>query len=117
MPVPVPVDQLGAELKRVRSRRGLSLRDVAEETGISASTLSRLERGSTPDYDIVDRLAGWLKVSVATGVSPTQAPKTDTEVMQVVEVHLRANKKLSAGTARAIAEAVKLLLASSNPKR
>jgi hypothetical protein len=37
--------------------------------------------------------------------------------MQVVEVHLRANKKLPPTTARAIAEAVKLLLASSNSKR
>jgi transcriptional regulator with XRE-family HTH domain len=108
---------LGAELKRIRSHRRLSLRDVAEETGISASTLSRLERGSTPDFDIVHRLAAWLKVSVATGASPSQTPKTDDEVMQVVEVHLRANKKLPAETARAIAEAVKLLLASSTPKR
>ena len=117
MPVPVPVGQLGAELKRIRSERGLSLRDVAEQTAISASTLSRLERGSTPDFDIVDRLAEWLKISVSTGALQTQTPKTDEEVMQVVEVHLRANKKLPSDTARAIAEAVKLLLGSTNTKR
>lgn len=115
--MPLPVEQLGAELRRIRSQRRLSLRAVAEVTGISASTLSRLERGSTPDYDIVDRLADWLKVSVATGVPPTRLPKTDQEVAQVVEVHLRANKKLSSETARAISEAVRLLLATTNPKR
>src|ERR1700737_2468698 len=117
MAVPVPIGQLGAELKRIRSQRRLSLRDVAEKTGISASTLSRLERGSTPDFDIVDRVAEWLKVSVVTGASLTHTPKTDDEVMQVVEVHLRANKRLPTATARAIAEAVKLLLASSTSKR
>jgi transcriptional regulator with XRE-family HTH domain len=117
MPVPVPVDQLGAELKRIRKQRELSLRDVAAETDISASTLSRFERGSTPDFDVIDRLADWLNVSVISGAVPDRQPRTDEEVMQVVEVHLRANKKLPNETARAIADAVKLLLGSAGGKR
>src|SRR5688572_17170715 len=35
----------GPRLKNLRLRRGITLTDLAEETGISASTLSRLEAG------------------------------------------------------------------------
>jgi transcriptional regulator with XRE-family HTH domain len=39
------LDQVGTRLKRVRTQRGMTLTDVAEATGISKSTLSRLETG------------------------------------------------------------------------
>jgi transcriptional regulator with XRE-family HTH domain len=39
------LDALGPRLKRLRQRRDLSLTDLASETGISVSTLSRLESG------------------------------------------------------------------------
>jgi transcriptional regulator with XRE-family HTH domain len=37
--------QVGPRLRALRQQRGATLRDLAEETGISASTLSRLESG------------------------------------------------------------------------
>ena len=37
--------QVGARLKRLRTQRGMTLTGVAEATGISKSTLSRLETG------------------------------------------------------------------------
>jgi transcriptional regulator with XRE-family HTH domain len=39
------LDAVGPRLKRLRLRRDVTLTDLAEETGISASTLSRLEAG------------------------------------------------------------------------
>jgi len=39
------LDAVGPRLKRLRLRRDITLLDLAEETGISASTLSRLEAG------------------------------------------------------------------------
>src|SRR6478672_8308199 len=39
------LDQVGARLKGIRTRRGMTLTGVAEATGISKSTLSRLETG------------------------------------------------------------------------
>jgi transcriptional regulator with XRE-family HTH domain len=39
------LDAVGPRLKQLRLRRDLTLTDLAEETGISASTLSRLEAG------------------------------------------------------------------------
>lgn len=39
------LDQVGARLKRLRTHRGLTLTGVAAATGISKSTMSRLETG------------------------------------------------------------------------
>jgi len=39
------LDQVGARLHRLRTQRSLSLADVAARTGISKSTMSRLENG------------------------------------------------------------------------
>lgn len=39
------LDAVGPRLKRLRLRRDVTLADLAEETGVSASTLSRLESG------------------------------------------------------------------------
>ncbi len=39
------LEAVGPRLKRLRQRRGTTLSELAEETGISASTLSRLEAG------------------------------------------------------------------------
>ncbi|WP_422769883.1 helix-turn-helix domain-containing protein [Plantactinospora sp. WMMC1484] len=39
------LDAVGPRLKRLRQRRDITLNDLAEETGISISTLSRLEAG------------------------------------------------------------------------
>jgi transcriptional regulator with XRE-family HTH domain len=40
------LDQVPVRLKRIRTRRKMTLTEVANETGISKSTLSRLETGS-----------------------------------------------------------------------
>ena len=39
------LDAVGPRLKHLRQRRDITLNDLAEETGISTSTLSRLEAG------------------------------------------------------------------------
>ncbi|WFE99840.1 XRE family transcriptional regulator [Micromonospora sp. WMMD964] len=39
------LDAVGPRLRQLRQRRNITLTDLAEETGISASTLSRLEAG------------------------------------------------------------------------
>ena len=45
----------------VKSKRGdRNLREVSTETGVSASTLSRVERGKTPDMQTFFILCDWL---------------------------------------------------------
>ena len=52
------LDAVGPRLKRIRSIRGTSLADLAETTGISKSTLSRLETGQRkPSLELLLPLA------------------------------------------------------------
>lgn len=51
---------IGAVLRAYRSKFDIDLRQFAEETGVSYSTLSRIERGGVPDVDTWTRLMVWL---------------------------------------------------------
>jgi transcriptional regulator with XRE-family HTH domain len=52
------LDLVGPRLKRVRSQRGVTLHDLSERTGISKSTLSRLENGQRrPSLELLLPLA------------------------------------------------------------
>jgi transcriptional regulator with XRE-family HTH domain len=42
-----------------RSERGLTWKDVAAQTGVSQSTLTRLGQGRRPDVDSFARLVAW----------------------------------------------------------
>ena len=57
--------ELGRAIKRHREELKLSLRDVADLTQVSASTLSRIENGTgRPDSDNIARLTQWLDMPV-----------------------------------------------------
>ena len=57
--------ELGKAIKRRREELKLSLRDVADVTDVSASTLSRIENGTgRPDADNIARLTQWLDMPV-----------------------------------------------------
>jgi transcriptional regulator with XRE-family HTH domain len=57
------LDQVGPRLKRLRTERGLTLTDVAAATGISKSTLSRLETGQRrPSLELLLPLAQAYRV-------------------------------------------------------
>jgi len=105
MAVTIDIKQLGGELKRQRAERNKTLRDVEDETGISAATLSRIERESgNPEIPIVKKLAAWLGTGVRTGGQAETGVRTDADLRRVIAVHLRANKNLPEKVARAIAE-------------
>lgn len=52
-------------LWQVRTRRGLSLRELAERTQLSKSTLNRIENGKTsPTLDELEVIAGALNCTI-----------------------------------------------------
>ena len=56
--IPDVLAQVGPRLKRLRTRRGMTLTSVAAQTGISKSTLSRLESGQRkPSLELLLPLA------------------------------------------------------------
>jgi len=103
--------ELGRAIKRRREELGLSLRDVADVTNVSASTLSRIENGTgKPDADNIARLTGWLDMPIDRVMSKSTSeveavvyyPHEATP--EIVEAHLRADKKLTPETAKALSE-------------
>lgn len=108
--------RISALIKAKRREQGYGLRAAAEESGLSPSTLSRLERGasaSLPDADTLTKLAAWLGVPIGRLLSenePQGGQETpDLTTPEVVEVHLRADKRLSPKTAQALARMFRLL--------
>jgi len=110
----VNTEELGRAVRRRREELGLSLRDVADETSVSASTLSRIENGTgKPDADNIARLTAWLDVPMERILSGRDS-KTDSSqaviyfpqepTPEIVEAHLRADKNLTPETAAALSE-------------
>jgi transcriptional regulator with XRE-family HTH domain len=57
---------VGPRVKALREAMGLSLRDLAERTGVSAPMLSQVERGETsPTLSVAGRIAGGLELSLS----------------------------------------------------
>ncbi|HEX8142707.1 MAG TPA: helix-turn-helix transcriptional regulator [Pyrinomonadaceae bacterium] len=105
--------ELGRAIQRKRQEQSLSLRDVADETGVSASTLSRIENGTgKPDADNIARLTNWLNVPMERIMGGRQADGEDAAVVyfphestpEIVEAHLRADRNLTPDTAKALSE-------------
>src|SRR5262252_8448846 len=110
----VNTSELGNAVRRRREELNLSLRDVADETGVSASTLSRIENGTgKPDADNIARLTSWLNMPMER-VLAGRHPDTDEasavvyypheSTPEIVEAHLRADRNLTAETASALSE-------------
>ena len=61
-----PGDVLGARIRALREAMDLSLRDLAERSGVSAPMLSQVERGETsPSLQIANKIAGGLELRLS----------------------------------------------------
>ena len=110
----VNTSELGDAMRRRREQQGMSLRDVAEETGVSASTLSRIENGTgKPDADNIARLAAWLDMPIERVMHHGHRSAADPKPVvyyphestpEIVEAHLRADRHLTPETAKALSE-------------
>ena len=97
------VSELGALLKKRRKGRNLSLRDVADQSGVSLNTLSRVERGHVPDLPNFRRIIEWLDVPADAFLDPSgNATPTPT----VIARHLRSDPHLTTEAANRIANLV-----------
>ena len=62
-PIATALELVGPRLRKVREQRGVTLTDVAQRTGISKSTLSRLEKGERrPSLELLLPLAQLYRV-------------------------------------------------------
>ena len=104
--------ELGRAIKRRREELKLSLRDVADVTDVSASTLSRIENGTgRPDADNIARLTQWLDMPVDRLMTKHTGSEVEPVIYypheatpEIVEAHLRADRNLTPETANALSE-------------
>lgn len=110
----IDTEELGRAIRRRREELQLSLRDVADQTTVSASTLSRIENGTgKPDADNIARLTGWLDMPLERILTGGREDINDAKAViyyphestpEIVEAHLRADRNLSPETADALSQ-------------
>lgn len=64
-PIQLDTAKLWSALNTERMVASLSWRDVAKETGVSASTFSRLHKGKRPDTDSFLSILQWMDVDAS----------------------------------------------------
>lgn len=96
--------RLGAMLRDRRGGRGI--REVAQEIGISAATLTRVEGGRLPDIATFQKICSWLKVNPAEILDLPTDNKANSSDSLVAAVHLRADQTLPENAASDLAQLI-----------
>ena len=95
-----------AALDGERQARHCSWRRVAEESGVSASTLTRIAQGKRPDVDSLAALSAWSGLEVGRFVR-SGASKKEPEPLAVISSCLRSDPRLNEEAAVALDQMVK----------
>ncbi len=114
------IERLGQLIRAKRKEDGLTLEQAAEQSGVSAPTLSRLERWKAPsaspahdeakkgspepDTRTLAAISHWLGVSLDSIVAQSSTPhrRMGESVPDVITAHLRADRNLSSEAAEAL---------------
>ncbi len=99
------VEAFHASLNAVRLSRQKTWKEVAQETGVNASTLTRLGQGSNPDVNGLTALLDWADLKAEMFIRDSKGGK-ETEPIAEITALLRADPKLSPESASLIEEIV-----------
>jgi transcriptional regulator with XRE-family HTH domain len=81
-----------------RQERQLSWKEVAQEAGVSASTLTRMGQGRRPDVDSLGALARWSGFDTDAFIKGRQRKQQSSVAM--ISTYLRSDPNLSDDAAR-----------------
>ncbi len=98
--------ELGRMVSAERRRRGISLRDAADELGIPFNTLARVEKGHIPDLPKFKRLVEWCGADIRQFFEAQVRPASTTDL---IAEHLGTDRNLPPDAAEHIAGIVKEL--------
>lgn len=109
-PAAIDIKALGSMLASRRKDASLSVRQAADDAGVSFSTVTRVEGGSQPDLATFMKLCAWLRVR------PEQffltGGRRDESTIDSVVHHLYADPDLDPAAAESIASVVRDLYAA-----
>ena len=93
-------------LDAARIARGLNWKDIAEQTGISASTLTRIGQGSRPDVDSLAALCAWADLDPNQFIR-TRKNHQRTEPLAVISSAVHDDPNLSRANADLLDQLIK----------
>lgn len=94
-------DALYGALDAVRQARNLTWKQVAAESGVSASTLTRMAQGRRPDLDSLAALSAWSGLQTDDFVR-FEGERPETEPLAMISTYLRSDRNLTPKAATAL---------------
>lgn len=89
-----------------RQARKINWKQVAADSGVSASTLTRMAQGKRPDVDGLAALAAWSGLNTDDYVRSIET-RPEPEPLAKIATYLRSDKNLSPESATALEEMIK----------
>lgn len=93
-----------AALDAQRAAKRLNWKEVSEESGVSASTLTRMSQGRRPDIDGLALLLSWSGLNASDFLPGANSP----EPLAEITANLRADRNLKPENAKALEEIIKV---------
>lgn len=100
-------DAFYAALDGVRQSRRLNWKQVSAESGVSASTLTRMAQGKRPDVDGLAALVAWSGLNADDYVRSIDDQRSEQEPLAMISTYLRGDRNLSSEAATAMEEMIK----------
>ena len=97
-----------AALDAARETKGRTWKQVAAESGVSASTLTRMAQGKRPDVDGLAALLKWSGLKAEDYLKGRPAASGKPETLAVISNLLRADRKLGKESAAALEDIIRV---------
>lgn len=97
-----------AALDSTRRARKLNWKEVAAESGVAASTLTRMSQGKRPDVDGFAAFIQWSGLDANEFLYALDKPQRRADTLAVISTCLSGDGNLSSDGARAIEEVIKV---------
>ncbi len=101
------VEAFYAALDSQRLSKRMNWKQVAEESGVSASTLTRIAQGRRPDVDSMAALLAWSGLEADSFIKRGQDVQTKSDPLAQITAYLRADPQLTPEAASALEAVIK----------
>ena len=108
-------DSFFSALESTRLSRGLTWKKVADQSGVSASTLTRMAQGRRPDVDGLAALSSWSGLDIDDFVR-TEGEKPEAEPLAMISTYLKGDRNLTPESSTALDELIKATYARLREK-
>lgn len=101
------VEAFYAALDSQRLSKRMTWKQVAEKSGVSASTLTRIAQGRRPDVDSMAALLAWSGLKADSFIRCEQDTQTESDPLAKITAYLRADPHLTPEAASAMEAVIK----------